>query len=588
MLRSQRSRSLRTACGWLAACALWLPAAVAQGLPRAETAELDPAARRASVAQAITEWVADYEADRLGPKGVLHREHGLQPRYAQAARAAQVLGDQAGGALTHLDALQKLLYYAESDPDEAVGEALLGLAAAGFDKSLVDRDAVILRDLGHWALMRTEHKGVWFLLMRAAAGERLPLWIEDGETPDVDPARRVAALRLLGMKGAPVFRSTIEGALVALDPRVRLAAVEALEFQRRPGSLSVLVRLLRSERHPVVSQGVVRALRSVLSQARRTLPADERMRAICAAMRMFGEAGWRTDMDLIDFVEEFPDRAAVPPLIDVLARAAVEDPLQALVNRRASPLLRQRAHQCLRGLTGAILPADQPEQWREFWEREGPSITVPEQLPHLRPVADTASTFFGIPVTGREIAFVIDTSGSMDEAFGTATAAPRGQRQRDPQLPSRLDAAKEQLLLCVQVMDPVSRYHLLTFADGVHTWSRKAVPPDERATRSLVDLLSRLGAGGGTNLYEALVQALELDQLHFGQEGKSAIDELFLLSDGEPTEGAIKDPEEILQMVAFANRYLHVRINTVFTGTGRGADFLRRLAEENNGVFVQR
>jgi len=31
-----------------------------------------------------------------------------------------------------------------------------------------------------------------------------------------------------------------------------------------------------------------------------------------------------------------------------------------------------------------------------------------------------------------------------------------------------------------------------------------------------------------------------------------------------------------------------VRINTVFAGNGRGQDFLRRLAAENGGVFVQR
>ena len=29
-------------------------------------------------------------------------------------------------------------------------------------------------------------------------------------------------------------------------------------------------------------------------------------------------------------------------------------------------------------------------------------------------------------------------------------------------------------------------------------------------------------------------------------------------------------------------------VGTVFTGTGKGADFLRRLAEQNDGVFVQR
>ena len=66
------------------------------------------------------------------------------------------------------------------------------------------------------------------------------------------------------------------------------------------------------------------------------------------------------------------------------------------------------------------------------------------------------------------------------------------------------------------------------------------------------------------------------------------IDELFVLSDGEPTEGQLQDAEMLLQVVREANKYAKVRINAVFTGAGAGADLLRRLAEENGGVFVQR
>jgi Mg-chelatase subunit ChlD len=142
--------------------------------------------------------------------------------------------------------------------------------------------------------------------------------------------------------------------------------------------------------------------------------------------------------------------------------------------------------------------------------------------------------------------------------------------------------------MCVQAMEPESRYHLITFSSEAHTWSRKAVPPTAQATRSLTELLSRLQPQGGTNIYHGLVQALQLDQLRYGEENGLQIDELFLLSDGEPTEGAVKDSEEILRLFREANRYQRVRINTVFAGDGKGADFLRRLAQENDGVFVQR
>src|SRR5262245_26878919 len=89
---------------------------------------------RTAVVAAVRFWVDDYEHDRLFPHGPLRPEPGLQPRYVAIARAAALLSDKDLTALTHLDALQKLLFFAESHPDEAVGEALLALAAAGLDK----------------------------------------------------------------------------------------------------------------------------------------------------------------------------------------------------------------------------------------------------------------------------------------------------------------------------------------------------------------------------------------------------------------------------------------------------------------------
>lgn len=56
-----------------------------------------------------------------------------------------------------------------------------------------------------------------------------------------------------------------------------------------------------------------------------------------------------------------------------------------------------------------------------------------------------------------------------------------------------------------------------------------------------------------------------------------------MLSDGE-----IGNTEEVLEVVKEINRYTQVKINTVFTGTGKGAEFLRELAEQNNGTFVQK
>ena len=89
-------------------------------------------------------------------------------------------------------------------------------------------------------------------------------------------------------------------------------------------------------------------------------------------------------------------------------------------------------------------------------------------------------------------------------------------------------------------------------------------------------------------MYAALLHVLGASQLRFGQQIKNGVEEVFLLSDGEPSVGSVKDPEEILRVVREINRYQKIRINTVFTGTDKGAEFMRKLAEQNHGVFVRR
>ena len=562
--------------------------ALSFGLAEASAQDQKPGERRAQVAQAIALWAGDYERGALSPRGLLQEDPALQPPYARSARRAELLSMRDGGSLLHLDALQKFLFFAERDADEAIGEAVLSIASAGFDKGLVDRDASVVRDLGATSLLRMESQSVWFSLMRTAAGGRLLVLSAGAEPSVVDPARRVAALRLLGQKGAPVFRSTIEGTLSDADARVRLAAVEAIDALRRSESIDVLLRALGSESHPVVCQALVRALRKTLESHKDTIPQESRERAIATAMRKFSRAGWRTDMDLLDFVEAFPDRTAVSPLIDLLERRGTGDAVAEVVNGQASPRLRARAYECLRGLTGAIVPIDDTKGWRAFWEQEQANVRIPATLPHMRGAVGTKSTFFGIPVEGREVVFLIDTSGSMDAEVPESNDDARTESRSRRRALTRLAAAKQQLVSAVQAMPEASRFRLVTFDHEVKLWSDRALPPGRAATRSLVDLLSRVQANGGTNVHDALVAALALDGLRFGQEPATEIDELFVLSDGLPTAGAVRDEDEILETVRQANRYLRVRIHAVFTGDGAGASFLRRLTEENDGLFVQR
>ncbi len=84
-----------------------------------------------------------------------------------------------------------------------------------------------------------------------------------------------------------------------------------------------------------------------------------------------------------------------------------------------------------------------------------------------------------------------------------------------------------------------------------------------------------------------------------GDRYETDYDEMFVLSDGVPTLGDVRQPKELLVLVRESNRYSRLTINTVYvSGDPReekeverqlgisGADFMRKLAEDSGGTAV--
>jgi len=484
-------------------------------------------------------------------------------------------------------ALQRLLDIAERQPSVPVATAVLAVAAVGLNSNLYDPKVMQVRELGHWTLMRMDDSKVWLFLTRVAAGATfaaVPWLKEQAAEEGRDPTLRVAALRLLGDKNHSVFRPLVETGLASADPRVRLAAAEALYRMASRRSFPVLVRALSTERHGVVQHALLHAISRILRK-RGGIAKLHRDRAVRACLRLLGNTEWRVEMSAVDMIAKHPLKESIPELIDVMERQE-KDLLKQLVNRNASPLLQRKAWEALRGLTGASLPKE-AKAWHEFWEKNRDTLTIVDrdrmrQMPKGR---RTKATFYGIPVEGGDVAFVIDTSGSMDaKVHGTVERKWRRGRARM----TRLEHAKAQMQTAAQTMDTRTRYHLYTFASKVTKWNLKPVPANDRSLKALTACLGHLEAGGGTNVFDALMKVLEAENVKFGERPKGVVDEIFVLSDGEPTAGAVRDPEEILEVVKEINRYLKVRINTVYTGQGAGAEFMRDLAKQNGGVFVQK
>ena len=66
------------------------------------------------------------------------------------------------------------------------------------------------------------------------------------------------------------------------------------------------------------------------------------------------------------------------------------------------------------------------------------------------------------------------------------------------------------------------------------------------------------------------------------------MDTIYFMTDGTPTVGKLKKPEEILAAVREWNRTAHITIHAIGVGAECDAAFLKALADENGGVFVKR
>jgi Ca-activated chloride channel family protein len=159
------------------------------------------------------------------------------------------------------------------------------------------------------------------------------------------------------------------------------------------------------------------------------------------------------------------------------------------------------------------------------------------------------------PVVPRDIAFVVDVSGSMS-----------GQK---------LDQARAALRQALGTLRPQDRFRLVAFSTGVRNfrdgWS-PATPEAVRDARSFVDALD---ADGGTNIAGALDAVLGTAV----PEGRLPL--VLFLTDGIPSVGEAR-PDQIA-----ANAAAHVGRNRVFT-VGLGPDvntyLLDRLATEGHGA----
>ncbi len=491
-----------------------------------------------------------------------------------------------GAKLTELAALELLVAALAQADTRAASERLLRIASLGNLPGSDSYDHTLARGTAEAAIEASSSVSLRALLLDVAQG---------AANAPAELALRVAALRALGRAGDQVFWPVLTRGLGDEDPRARGAAALSLADLGNARALRPLIQALATERHPIAIPVLTGALGDLLDTARRVDELDPLtlQAAVAAAASAIGRGDARVDLDLVRFLDEHRAAAAVPALIAGLERIARQPAGQ---EDRISLALRAEIHRVLRAMTGAVFPATEPERWRAMWEAEGSKLTIhPRSRGEDVPGATFAGGFFGIPVLGRRIVFVLDTSGSMQAPAPQAAETYAGSAG----VPRRLDVATQECWNAVKDLPADTYFNVIVFATAVRTWKDDLVPATPTNKSAIKRFLARLAPDGSTNIWGGISAAMQMRTAQSTSRHREPVDEIFLLSDGYPSSGDIVDGQVIIARITELNRHLRIRINTVFIGStessmdrmvpaGNGGVLMESLADGNSGKFVLR
>jgi predicted transcriptional regulator/uncharacterized protein YegL len=160
----------------------------------------------------------------------------------------------------------------------------------------------------------------------------------------------------------------------------------------------------------------------------------------------------------------------------------------------------------------------------------------------------------------KDIIFILDKSGSMEG--------------------EKISQMKDAFNEVVDQLHSEDRFDLITFSSDVEEWKGEIVDATTGNKESAKTFISRISAGGSTNIIDSLITGL--DQMEHDQDRVPVI---VFLTDGQPTSGPIQDPEGIRVEVLDKNE-MDTTIYSLGFGDDLDFDFIKALSLENNGFAV--
>lgn len=199
-----------------------------------------------------------------------------------------------------------------------------------------------------------------------------------------------------------------------------------------------------------------------------------------------------------------------------------------------------------------------PADWQAWWRRarEGFEFPALNEAPKIAAAADPAagSHYYRLPLIAKRVVFIIDISRSME-----------GEKMK---------AAQQSLIKCVQDLSEDAHFNIVAFHSEVFTWRKNLAPATAEYKRQASNFVGGLKPDRRTATYDALHAATAL-----------APEAIYLVTDGQPSEGKIVAPQEIVAAISRSNRATRISIYTVGIEVEDGGPFLQELATNNWGKF---
>ena len=396
----------------------------------------------------------------------------------------------------------------------------------------------------------------------------------------------------------------------ALDPLrdVQQLLRQALEKLRQPDSVQWLVE------HVLVEKNRPLTLRLVVARSAESLGV-EGVPGLAAALDKARDAS--NKIVLMETLARIglEARAAGDAVVKWLGDedATVREKSAAAIARLGlpqgvEPLIAQLAQErgrtqkrmaiALEVLTGKNL-GQSVDAWQRWLEAEGAPYTsggVPLGQGESK-IEDSSGKgyFHGIPQDGQSIVYVIDVSGSMVVSMANPEEGPDGRRPvpAAPGDPSRMDASKKELLAALGSLPDGTMFNIVAYATDTERFQPRMVEASESSIRRAQKWVEGLEPFGATNIYDAMESAFSLagrgtTDRHY----EAQVDTVFLLTDGRPMlpnpRGDWDNTDRIIEGVRRWNPYGRIVVHCVGLGKNINDEFLRQLASENGGVFVQR